>query len=303
MRLASDSARRARPLLGTFVEISAAGAPRVDLDVAIDGAFRAVAEVHRLMSAHEAHSDVGRLNLEASRHAVRVHPWTHEVLRTACELHDASAGAFDIAIGPHSPRPASPRRSDIELLPRHCVRFLRSEVRIDLGGIAKGFAVDRAIACLRASGVPQGLVNAGGDLAAFGEDASVVLIRDPRHPGRELCRIELMYAALASSGGRIDLFESAAATDSEILDPETRAPACGIRGATVRAPSCMIADALTKVVMLTGEPATALLARYGASALFVSENGELRATSDWSDEFQVAARSPIPLPPLPCVHV
>ncbi|HEY4911164.1 MAG TPA: FAD:protein FMN transferase [Methylomirabilota bacterium] len=165
-----------------------------------------------------------------------------------------------------------------------------------MGGIAKGFAVDRAIACLRASGVPQGLVNAGGDLAAFGEDASVVLIRDPRHPGRELCRIDLMYAALASSGGRIDLFESAA-TDSEILDPETRAPACGIRGATVRAPSCMIADALTKVVMLTGEPATALLARYGASALFVSENGELRATRDWSDELHVAARSPIPSRP------
>src|SRR5206468_12782482 len=99
MRPAFDSARRARPLLGTFVEISARGAPRADLDAAIDRAFEAVAEVHRLMSAHDSRSDVGRLNLEASSRAVRVHPWTYEVLRTACELHDATAGVFDIAFG------------------------------------------------------------------------------------------------------------------------------------------------------------------------------------------------------------
>lgn len=289
MKPASDSARRARPLLGTFVEISAGGAPRADLDAAIEEAFHAVAEVHRLMSAHEPDSDVGRLNSEASRHVVRVHPWTHEVLRTACELQEATAGVFNITLVPHSSRPTPPPRSDIELLTGHCVRFGQSRVRIDLGGIAKGFAVDRAIACLRASGIPHGLVNAGGDLALFGEAASVVLIRDPRHPGRELCRIELMNAALASSGGRIDPFESSEAMDSEIIDPETRAPARGICGATVRAPSCMIADALTKVVMLTGEPATALLARYGASALFMSADGDLRATRDWSDAVHVVA--------------
>jgi FAD:protein FMN transferase len=289
MRPTSGSARRARPGLGTFVEIAAGGAPRPELDAAIEGAFQAVAEVHRLMSAHEPRSDVGRLNLEASRHAVRVHPWTHEVLRTACVLHEATAGVFDIALGPHSPRLAPPPRSDIELIAGHCVRFAHSEVRIDLGGIAKGFAVDRAIACLRASGIPQGLVNAGGDLAVFGEDATVVRIRDPRHPGRELCRIELMNAALASSGGRIDPFESSEAMDSEVIDPETRSPVCGIRGATVRAPSCMIADALTKVVMLTGESAAALLARYGASALFVSSDGQLRAAPGWFEGVHVAA--------------
>ena len=283
MRPAFDSARRARPLLGTFVEISARGAPRADLDAAIDRAFEAVAEVHRLMSAHDSRSDVGRLNLEASSRAVRVHPWTYEVLRTACELHDATAGVFDIAFGSPAPHSAPQARSDVELVPSHCVRFRRSAVRIDLGGIAKGFAVDRALGCLRASGISRGMVNAGGDLAVFGEDATVVRIRDPRHPGSELCRIEVMNAALASSGGRFDPFESPEAMDSEIIDPDTRAPARKIRGATVRAPSCMIADALTKFVMLTGEAATALLPRYGASALFVSADGDLRATRNWSD--------------------
>jgi FAD:protein FMN transferase len=137
-----------------------------------------------------------------------------------------------------------------------------------------------------ASGIPQGLVNAGGDLAVFGEDATVVHIRDPRHPGRGLCRIELMNAALASSGGRFDPFESSEPRDSEVIDPKTRAPARAIHGATVRATSCMIADALTKVVMLTGEQAGALLARYDASALFMSSNGDLRATRDWSEGVQ-----------------
>lgn len=283
MRPAFGSARRARPLLGTFVEISARGAPRADLDAAIEVAFATVADVHRLMSAREVRSDVGRLNREASRHAVLVHPWTYEVLRTACELHEATAGVFDIALGSHSPRSAAQPRPNIELLPSHCVRFGHSAVRIDLGGIAKGFAVDRAIACLRASGIPQGMVNAGGDLAVFGEDAAMVLIRDPRHPGRDLCRIEVMNAALASSGGRIDPFVSSEPADPRTIDPATRAPARGIRGATVRAPSCMIADALTKVVMLSGESAAPLLARYSASALFVSAGRDIRATREWSD--------------------
>src|SRR5438132_13938794 len=101
MRPAFVSARRARPLLGTFVEITAAGASRSDLDDAIDGAFRAVADVHRLMSPHEPESDVSRLNREASGRAVSVHPWTYEVLRMAVELHEASAGVFDVTVPTH----------------------------------------------------------------------------------------------------------------------------------------------------------------------------------------------------------
>jgi thiamine biosynthesis lipoprotein len=282
MKPAFDSARRARPLLGTFVEISAGGAPRVALDAAIGRAFEAVAEVHRLMSPHDPHGDVARLNTEAARQAVRVHPSTHEVLRTACELHDITDGVFDVTLGSRS-SPSAPRpRSAIGLLPGYRIRF-HSAVRVDLGGIAKGFAVDRAIACLRASGIPRGVVNAGGDLAVFGEDAAVVAIRDPRHPERELCRIKVRNAALASSGGRFDPFVSPEPTDTEIVDPETGAPIREILGATVRATSCMIADALTKVVMLTGESAAPLLARYEASALFVSADGDVSATREWSD--------------------
>jgi thiamine biosynthesis lipoprotein ApbE len=96
----SDSVRRTQPLLGTFVEIAAAGADRDDLQQAIDEAFAAVAQVHRLMSFHDPHGDVSRLNREASTRTVPVHAWTYQVLEMAIELHRQSAGVFDVTVAP-----------------------------------------------------------------------------------------------------------------------------------------------------------------------------------------------------------
>jgi FAD:protein FMN transferase len=296
MRRASDSARRARPLLGTFVEITASGAPRADVQAAVERAFQAVADVHRLMSFQEPDSDVSRLNRDASTRPVGVHPWTHAVLTLACELHAASAGLFDIAIADvlqrlgllprhdadrHPVAITRPRNPPVELLPRHRVRFSHPGIRIDLGGIAKGFAVDRAVEILRAGGVPRGVVNAGGDLAAFGNEALTVHIRDPRHLLRTLLTVEVRNEAIASSGTAFD--RSSDATGMAVIDPRTGRPASTIHGATVRAPSCMVADALTKLVILAGESAAPLLARYGASALFVPGTGDLVVTRAWSE--------------------
>ncbi len=184
MAIDCDNIRRAKPLLGTFVEIQASGASTADLNAGIDAAFDAVAKVHRLMSFHEPDSDVSRLNQSASSHPVRVDPWTYEVLRMAVELQFRSRGAFDITIAPvlqalgllpgvgEGWRDVQRRRSpnQVELLGDRLVRFSGPGIRIDLGGIAKGFAVDRALEALRGFGVVNGLVNAGGDLAAFGPD-------------------------------------------------------------------------------------------------------------------------------------
>src|SRR5207237_9950879 len=100
MAIASDKVRRARPLLGTFVEIEAAGAAKSKMDAAIDAAFEAVAQVHRLMSFHQDDSDVSRLNREAWLRPVKVHAWTFRVLEAAVELHRRSNGIFDIAVAP-----------------------------------------------------------------------------------------------------------------------------------------------------------------------------------------------------------
>ena len=100
MATASDRVRRARPLLGTFVEIEVAGSAKSGVNAAIDAAFEAVASVHRLMSFHEPDSDVSRLNREASVRPVSVHAWTYRVLEAAVEMHRRSNGMFDIAVAP-----------------------------------------------------------------------------------------------------------------------------------------------------------------------------------------------------------
>src|SRR5262249_59727754 len=95
MRPAFDSARRARPLLGTFVEVTARGASRDRLDAAIERAFAAVAEVHRLMSFHEGGSDVSRLNRCALSGPLAVDPQTFEVLEWSRRFAEASEGCLD----------------------------------------------------------------------------------------------------------------------------------------------------------------------------------------------------------------
>ncbi|WGR90830.1 FAD:protein FMN transferase (plasmid) [Bradyrhizobium sp. ISRA435] len=94
MPIASDRTCRARPLLGTFVEIEVAAATGPKTDAAIDAAFDAVAEVHRLMSFQEHNSDVSRLNRDAGARSTRVHAWTFQVLEAAVEMHRRSGERF-----------------------------------------------------------------------------------------------------------------------------------------------------------------------------------------------------------------
>lgn len=284
MRATFASIRRCRPLLGTFVEISAAGSEVADLETAVEAAFAAIGTVHGLMSAHEATSDVSRLNRDAFDAAIAVHPWTFEVLAMALDLHECSNGIFDI-------RTAPARGHAGFALSRHGrVRFRDPGTRIDLGGIAKGFAVDRAIDALRGLGVGSGLVNAGGDIAAIGPERKVVDVRDPGDPRRVLCRVALGDSALASSGCRFDPVQSLDLSGPDITDPRTgKLLPCTIIGATVRAPSCLVADALTKVVMIAGLESLPILRRFDAGALVVLADGEIHVTEQWQDDVVLAA--------------
>jgi thiamine biosynthesis lipoprotein len=303
MATGCDSIRRAKPLLGTFVEITASGAREADLNAGINAAFDAIAKVHRLMSFHEQESDVTRLNQFASNQPVGVDAWTYEVLRIAIGLHSRSRGAFDIAVAPvlqglgllpgpidQSWDAAQARASGrIELLPDKMVRFSGPRIRIDLGGIAKGFAVDRALDVLRSCGFANGLVNAGGDLAVFGPDLQTVSVRNPVDPQSFMCGITVNNEALASTARRFDLFRSVSTTNSAIIDPNTCKPACLVDGTTVRAQTCVFADALTKVVMIAGASAADLLEHYGAGALLVLADGDIRISSNLKDAVSLAA--------------
>jgi thiamine biosynthesis lipoprotein len=295
MKFASSEVRRARPLLGTFVEISARGISSTALHHAIDRAFAAIERVHRLMSFHDRASDVSKLNRAKAGRAVRVHAWTHHVLRQAQRFAIASDGCFDITIAPQLVKwkflPRSdpnfrPNESDanyqhIELLDGNRVRFHRNEMLIDLGGIAKGFAVDRAVAELRKFGVETGLVNAGGDLRSFGGRTYQVAIRDPRLKGAASARLLLRESALASSAHYFAQRKWRGHEVTPIVDPHRRKCDRNYSSISVLAKNCMRADALTKILMLRGEESFSLLEKLGAAALLITTDSKALYSPGW----------------------
>jgi thiamine biosynthesis lipoprotein len=220
------------------------------------------------MSFHEAGSDVDRLNCHALEEPVRVHAWTLQVLRFALQLAARSEGTFDITVARELvgrgalPRPKSKWDAeagaswcDIELLD-DAVRFHRP-LWIDLGGIAKGFAVDRALTNMPLEPHAAACVNAGGDLRVCGPGMQPVWLRVAPDDG--LAPVAMLHeGSLASSSG-ID-------TDIAHLHGQDRTPMGQDCFVSVLAGQCMAADALTKVVMAMPAQADAILRSYGATA-------------------------------------
>ena len=189
------------------------------------------------MSRWREHSDVTRLNRALPGEPVVVAPLTRRVLRLALRLHRASAGLFDCAIAGTLAHLAIGGDGRVTK---------REPLAIDLGGIAKGEAVDQAVGALRRAGVRRALVNAGGDLRAFGRGEFRVVLRDPHDPDRRAAALCLNDAALASSSACY----ANAPGRSAIADPRNGQPVLMRHGVTVMAPRCALADALTKVVTM-----------------------------------------------------
>jgi len=271
--------RRARPLLGTLVEIRVEGLGPADAGRAIDRAFGEIAAVHRLMSFHECGSDLDRLHRTRIGERVVVDARTHDVLAWSLRIAAASAGAFDPTVAAQqvgrgvlpppasawAPHPLADWR-DIELSDATQVRLARP-LWVDLGGIAKGYAVDRALEILVDAGATQACVNAGGDLRVAGPRAELVHIRNDSGIAAGPS-VHLADGALATSA-----FSSLAQT------PRARARSDRFAGAregpcatvSVAAPLCVLADALTKVAAVAdADTVQRVLRRFGAQAALLS---------------------------------
>lgn len=272
---------RARPLLGTLVEIAASGATPDTVQLAISNAFDAVERVHQLMSYQSPDSDISRINREGFDRPVTVAWHTWHVLQTAARFSEASDGLFDITIAPtltklgFLPRhPDFPRISGqgnwrhVLLLPDNQVRLER-RLRIDVSGIAKGYAVDLAIAALQEAGMCSGRVNAGGDLRVFGETAQIIHVRHPGSPTQMLPVVELRQGAAATSAGYYTQRRYQGRMVTPLINPHTRVAAEVQRSVTILADDCMTADALTKVVHADPYSAVDKLARFDARALML----------------------------------
>ncbi len=265
-----------RPAMGTLVHVGGASGPDAGaVGRAVDAAFATIERIERLMSFHDPQSELSRLNREGTRTPQTVHPWTWAVLQRALRIAQASDGLFDITVAPLLVRAGLlPGAADalpqvgnwrhIVLMPG-CRVFLARPMLLDLGGIAKGFAVDRAIHELKRRGCTQGVVNAGGDLRRFGPVAQPILLR--RRNG--LAQVaELRCGALATSAPHAPHAERLAQPLGCIFDPRVQRAWDANEAVMVSAPSCVIADALTKVAALAGPTCGPVLARFGAQALW-----------------------------------
>jgi len=235
--------RRAQPWLGTLVEIGLAADARAGH--AASAAFAAVQRVQACMSRFEPLSDVCRFAALPAGGSLQVARETSELLQAASQLQQASAGLFDITQGraPHGWRCAGLQLSKLD-----------AAAAFDLGGIAKGYAVDCAVQVLQAHGCTAGWVNAGGDLRTFGSASLPIVLRDEAAGElRPFAQLEDGAFATSCFGGGS---RSQAWRDGNSIQAH----------ASVAAPLCLWADALTKVVAVSGNARHPLLAAYGARA-------------------------------------
>ena len=272
---------RCKPLLGTYVEISAEigsiNMTSFELDEVINKSFSAIKLVQDLMGFHHPDSELSKINILAHTKVLEIHPWTFEVLRIAKEIHKASSGIFDCGVGS--------RLVEAGLLPNHQIASTQAwggladlilekpnlvssmrPIQIDLGGIAKGFAVDKAVEILKSATIESGLVNAGGDMRVFGAQSQELLIRSPANPKELLSIGSLKDGAVASTS----LYYSDAANSqsrSPIVNPMTMEQIEFTDSYSVIAPRCIYADALTKILAITKNSTHPCFAEFSAHAI------------------------------------
>ena len=264
---------RCKPLLGTYVEISA------DTDDAIDQAFTAIQLVQDLMGFHNPHSELSQINARAHLEPIKVHEWTFEVLRIAQELCGSTNGMFDCGVGgklvasgllpKHSDRMDTSCGSIMDLvLTEPNLVSSKVPLTLDLGGIAKGFAVDKAIEALQLCGAESGYVNAGGDLRVFGNTSQEIQVRNPSNPSELISLGSIENGAIASSG--LYYCDASKSNQGHIVNPQTRRQIEFTESYSVIAPECIYADALTKVFAISKDRTHPCFQKYSAQAIGIA---------------------------------
>ena len=281
------SVHRQRYSMGTMVDVIVYHASRDEAERAVAGALDEIVALDRVMSHFRADSDLASLVRGARGRFVTVDPRLYDVIERSLGFSRASGGRFDVTIAPllklwKVAKAEARRPSEAEMAKaRQCVGFEKIElgepnrirfhsdcVEIDLGGIGKGYAVERAIGILEAAGIRHAMINAGGSsIAAIGTPPA----RNgwPVRLGAAETTVLLQNASLSTSE-----------QNGEILEPGTGAPVENKSIVSVVAPSASDADALsTALLLMPKEDGLRLLERFPrVSAVWTSPSGELKAT-------------------------
>jgi len=261
-------------------------------------AWKRIAELNRLLSDYDPDSELSRLGASSPHaHPVQVSADLYRVIERACAVSAASDGAFDLSVGPLTqlwrrtrrqrelPEPEKLRSAlaatdwkSIELHPKSRVRLTRPGMRLDAGGIAKGYALDEATRVLRAHGIRSSLVAGSGDMVVTdpppGQTGWRIQVAPLELPGSPPARfVSLHHASLCTSGDVFQHVEIRGIRYSHILDPRTGLGLTHQSLITVIGPDGITTDALSTAISVAGPRAGIPLARrFGAEVLVVRQS-------------------------------
>jgi thiamine biosynthesis lipoprotein len=285
--------------MGTVVEITIVGEDEEAAKKAALQAFQEIKRIEQLMSPWIESSDVSRINQSSGKEWVKVSPETFKVIQKAKEISELSEGGFDITVGPLTQLwrmarekkvlpPVEELKQKLDLvnfknmmMDQEGKVFLKKrEMAIDLGGIAKGYAGDRAFELLNSLGYKNLIVNAGGDLRTGGlkvDQPWTIGIQDPRASQKMMARVSVSDAAIATSGDYEKFFIYQGKRYHHIFNPRDGFPTEGCQSVTILCKEGMVADALATAVFVLGpEKGYALCQKLeGVDCLIVGKEGKI----------------------------
>ena len=285
--------------MGTVIEITLIGDDEEAANKAVLQAFQEIKRIETLMSPWLDSSDVTRINRSSGKESVKVSPETMEVIKKAQEISELSEGGFDITVGPLTELWRKARKKkippsieevkeklglvnfkNIEMDQEGKVFLKKKGMAIDLGGIAKGYAVDRAFKLLKSLGYRNLIVNAGGDLRVGGfknKQPWSIGIQNPRESQKILARISISDTAVATSGDYEKFFLYQGKRYHHIFNPKDGFPTDDCQSVTVLCKEGMIADALATAVFVLGPEKGYTLCQKleGVDCLIVDQEGKI----------------------------
>ena len=289
-------------IMGTAISVELWCEDRAQGEAAITAVMDEMHRVDRAMSPHKPDSELSRINRDAAVRPVRISEEMAGLVARALHFSELSGGAFDITyagVG-HlydyreriAPSAAAIARARAAVGWRHLIldaeartlRFDRAGVRIDLGGFAKGHAVDRSAAILARRGIRHATLSAGGDSRVLGDRRGrpwTIAIRDPRCAGEVVAVLPLEDVAISTSGDSERYFEQNGVRCHHIIDPATGRSPSAVRSVTILADDGLTAEALSKTVFVLGvEQGLRLIeATAGSDAVIVDAEGRLHYSS------------------------
>lgn len=303
--------KRIQMHMGTLVTVTAVASDKTRGDRAVQAAFNEIKRLEQLLSTWRADSELSQVNAEAGRRPVQVSRETVQLVARALDIAELTQGGFNIALGPAietwsvTERQHIPEKEELEWLKplvdwtsiqvnsaRRTIYLPHKGMRIDVGGIGKGFAADRAVEEMKRAGAVGGVVALSGDIKTFGtlpvRSGFSVGIRHPRQEGRLIATIDLKDEAISTAGDYERFFERDGVRYHHILDPRTLQPARACRSVTVVAKEGMLADGLdTGFFVLGPEAGMALAERLpDVEAIFIDEEGKMTVSSGLRDRLR-----------------